>query len=90
MCSSSSSFRRVLITIATKKISATICHQLLRDRSKAISITSIVGASLALLSFILRLWARMIASQFGLDDWNMIAAMVIIVTRSHFIVAHVI
>jgi hypothetical protein len=57
-----------------------ICRRPLRNRTKAVSIPGIVGISLALPAFILRLLARMMSSQFGMDDWAMIVAMVRILT----------
>jgi hypothetical protein len=62
--------------LATKNITQQICHQPLRDRTKTISITAVTGVSLAFAAFVLRLLARMMTGQYGMDDWIMIFAMV--------------
>lgn len=53
-----------------------ICHQPRRDRSKLVSTAGLVGVALSLLVFALRILARAIGGQFGMDDWTMIVAMV--------------
>jgi hypothetical protein len=63
-----------------------ICHRPLRNRTKAISITAIVGISLALLAFVLRALARMTTGQFGIDDWAMTAAIVRIPQTESYLV----
>lgn len=54
----------------------TICGQPQRDRSYAVSVTGIVGISLAMIAFVLRILARKLHRQFGMDDWTIIIAMV--------------
>lgn len=65
-----------LIRPATKTLTEAICYRPIRNRTKAVSITAIVGISLALLTFILRVLARMTSGQFGIDDWAITAAIV--------------
>lgn len=75
---------RLLIRIATKNVTEAICQQPLRDRTKAVSVAAIIGISLAALALILRLLARTLSRQFGMDDWTMIAAMVwMLISRSY-------
>lgn len=54
----------------------TVCGKQPRDRSNAVSITGIIGVSLAMITFLLRIIARAVHHQFGMDDWTMILAMV--------------
>lgn len=56
----------------------TICGKPRRDRSNAVSITGIVGISLAMITFLLRVLARIVHHQLGIDDWTMITAMVLL------------
>jgi hypothetical protein len=60
----------------TKNITEEVCHQPLRDRTKIISITAIVGFVLASLAVMLRILSRIKSGQPGMDDWTIIAAMV--------------
>ena len=60
----------------TKHFAEAICHWPQRNRTKVVLTTSVVGISLALLAFVLRLLARMTIGQFGLDDLTLTAAMV--------------
>jgi hypothetical protein len=65
-----------LMSLAIKNITEATCGLPQRNRTKAVSITGVVGISLAMLAFLLRLLARTINHQFGMDDWTMIIAMV--------------
>lgn len=69
-------FTRLLTFSVAKNITETLHHHPLRDRTKAVSITSIVGVSLAFVALTLRLLARMTVGQWGNDDWIILAAMV--------------
>jgi hypothetical protein len=59
-----------------KNMTETVCGQPQRDRSHAVSVTGIVGISLAMIAFVLRIVARKLHRQFGMDDWTIIIAMV--------------
>ena len=48
----------------------------MRDRRGTVSITGIVGMSLALITFLVRLMARMITGKLEMDDWTVMVAMV--------------
>jgi hypothetical protein len=65
-----------LMSKATENITAEICGWPLRDRTRSVSVTGIVGISLAMMIFLLRIIARTKTHQFGMDDWTMIMAMV--------------
>ena len=67
---------RKLTQPVIKNMTETICGQPRRDRSNAVSITGIVGISLTMVAFLLRILARRVHHQFGMDDWTMIIAMV--------------
>lgn len=76
--SSCTSFRRQsLIFPAFKNIIETTCGLSQRNRTKTVSITGIVGVSLAMLAFLLRLLAKTVNHQLGVDDWTMMIAMVL-------------
>jgi hypothetical protein len=62
---------------AIKNMTESVCGHPVRDRTKDISVTGIVGISLALLAFLLRILARQINHKFGMDDWTLILAMVL-------------
>ena len=71
------SCRRIgLMSKATANLTAEICGWPLRDRTRSVSVTGIVGISLAMVTFLLRIIARTKTQQFGMDDWTMIMAMV--------------
>ena len=65
-----------LMLIATKYITERSCNLPLRNRTNTISVTAIVGVSLALLAVMLRLLSRIKSRKPGMDDWAMIIAMV--------------
>lgn len=79
-CVSTSCTIREFLT--TKNTTESICRRPLRNRSKAVSIPGVIGISLALPVFILRLLARIMSLQFGMDDWAMIAAMGFVIPLS--------
>ena len=58
-----------------------------RDRTKTISVTGIVGLTLALFTLGLRIWARITAEQFGMDDWIMVTGMVYIINQELILIA---
>ncbi|PVH75952.1 hypothetical protein DL98DRAFT_465808 [Cadophora sp. DSE1049] len=62
-------------SLTTRNMTEAICHQPLRDRSKLVSTAGLVGIALSLLAVVLRILARAIGGQFGMDDWTMIVAM---------------
>jgi hypothetical protein len=66
-----------LMSSVIKNMTETVCGKQPRDRSNAVSITGIVGVSLAMTTFLLRILARAVHHQFGMDDWTMILAMVL-------------
>ena len=68
--------RTGLIFKVTKNISETTCGDPQRDRTKSVSVTGLVGITLAMLVFLLRIIARTRNRQFGMDDWTMVMAMV--------------
>jgi hypothetical protein len=73
-----------LIWIVTKNITEEICNRPLRNRTKTVLITAIIGISLALLAVMLRLLSRMKSGRPGMDDWTIIVAMVwILMTKSY-------
>jgi hypothetical protein len=51
------------------------CGYPVRNRTKDISVTGVVGISLAMFTLMLRVLARQINHQFGMDDWTLIIAM---------------
>lgn len=53
-----------------------MCGHPVRDRTHDVSVTGIVGISLAMLTFLLRMLARKMNHKFGIDDWALIIAMV--------------
>ena len=61
---------------AIKNMTESACGHPVRDRTKDISITGLVGISLALLTFLLRMLAKLINHKFGVDDWALVVAMV--------------
>ncbi|KAG0647507.1 hypothetical protein D0Z07_6697 [Hyphodiscus hymeniophilus] len=69
-------------TLFCRVADKTLCRQPVRDRTKLVSVSAIVGVSLAALTFALRLLARTMSCQLGLDDWSMIAAMGFVIPLS--------
>ena len=65
-----------LMSKATENITAEICGWPLRDRTKSVSVTGIIGIAVAMAIFLLRIIARTKTHQFGMDDWTMTVAMV--------------
>lgn len=53
-----------------------VCGHPVRDRTKDVSVTGLVGISLAILAFLLRILARQMNHTFGMDDLTLIIAMV--------------
>ncbi|KAH6712154.1 hypothetical protein BKA61DRAFT_633583 [Leptodontidium sp. MPI-SDFR-AT-0119] len=68
--------------LSTKYITESICNRALRNRTNIVSITAIVGVSLALLAVILRFLSRMKSRKPGMDDWTMIIAMGFVIPLS--------
>ncbi|KLJ12295.1 hypothetical protein EMPG_12638 [Blastomyces silverae] len=66
-------------SLTTKRISDLKCGRPIRDRTKLISVTGVVGGGLALLAFSLRMMARLPffnGGPFGMDDAMIIIAMI--------------
>ncbi|KAH6699944.1 hypothetical protein BKA61DRAFT_706069 [Leptodontidium sp. MPI-SDFR-AT-0119] len=68
--------------VSTKCITESICNRPLRNRTNVVSITAIVGVSLALLAVMLRFLSRMKSRKPGMDDWTMIIAMGFVIPLS--------
>ncbi|KAH6704158.1 hypothetical protein BKA61DRAFT_560083 [Leptodontidium sp. MPI-SDFR-AT-0119] len=68
--------------LSTKYITESICNRPLRNRTNIVSITAIVGVSLALLAVMLRFLSRMKSRKPGMDDWTMIIAMGFVIPLS--------
>ena len=66
-----------LMFSVTKNASETVCGRSPRDRTKSVSVTGIVGLSIATMILLLRVISRIRNHQFGMDDGAMIMAMVI-------------
>ncbi|KAF7597426.1 hypothetical protein BBP40_003673 [Aspergillus hancockii] len=71
-------------SLTTKNVSMTACGQPVRDRTKAVSISGVVGGILAVVAFILRIMARMkcCGGELGLDDWTMALTMTLVIPLS--------
>ncbi|OCL08806.1 hypothetical protein AOQ84DRAFT_317837, partial [Glonium stellatum] len=72
-------------SLTTKNASESACGAPVRDRTKAVSVTGIVGGALALLAVSLRLLARRPGAgggEFGLDDWTIIGTMLLVIPLS--------
>ncbi|CZT07021.1 related to integral membrane protein PTH11 [Rhynchosporium agropyri] len=68
--------------LTTKYVTESICNRPFRNRTNVISITAIVGVSLALLAVILRFVSRMKSRKPGMDDWTMAIAMGFVIPLS--------
>ncbi|KAK0113101.1 hypothetical protein ONS95_014805 [Cadophora gregata] len=68
--------------LTTKSITESICSRPIRDRTNTVSVTAIVGVSLALLALLLRLLSRIKSRRPGMDDWTMIIAMGFVIPLS--------
>ncbi|KAL4964242.1 uncharacterized protein BDV14DRAFT_209399 [Aspergillus stella-maris] len=71
-------------SLTTKNVTATTCGQPVRDRTSAISITGLAGGAIALLVYLLRVFARLpcCGGQFGADDWVMTLTMGLVIPIS--------
>ena len=65
------------MSLALKNVTETMCGIPQRNKTKTVSIIGMVGISLAMIAFVLRLLARTMHHQIGIDDWAMIVAMVL-------------
>ncbi|CZT53512.1 related to integral membrane protein PTH11 [Rhynchosporium secalis] len=68
--------------LTTKDITESICNRQFRNRTNVVSITAIVGVSLALLAVMLRFLSRMKSRKPGMDDLTMIIAMGFVIPLS--------
>ncbi|XMA13694.1 hypothetical protein WAI453_006485 [Rhynchosporium graminicola] len=68
--------------LSTKYITESICNRPLRNRANVVSITAIVGVSLALLAVMFRFLSRMKSRKPGMDDWTMAIAIGFVIPLS--------
>lgn len=71
------------MSLVIKNMTENICGKEPRDKSNAVSVTGIVGVSLAITAFLSRILARTVHHQLGMDDWAIISAMVLLSGSIH-------
>ncbi|KAL1999071.1 hypothetical protein VTN02DRAFT_5106 [Thermoascus thermophilus] len=67
--------------LTTQNITETACGAPVRNRTKAVSVTGVVGGVVAFIVFCLRMISRLpcFGGQFGMDDWTMILTMTLLI-----------
>ncbi|KAJ5138872.1 uncharacterized protein N7515_003720 [Penicillium bovifimosum] len=71
-------------SLTTKNVTSTACGAPIRNRTKLVSYSGVIGGVLALIAFILRMIARLnvFGGVFGMDDWTMLLTMILLIPLS--------